>query len=194
MEEADYWSRGLLRVYGERPCRPRADDCFDEIASSHSLTQGIGLHRLSLATRLQQGFVTGEIGLGGQCARSNPKPLMSALGHKRTSRCLSAMSALPPKADIGTQPRNVRFVPKADTATRRPSYCGSRNQISGIDSSARRARRKNVWMLFHGRQLSGILKVYACANKVVVNIAAFRQGAAYERDRRGRLAHVCRYV
>jgi len=25
-----------------------------------------------------------------------------------------AMSALPPKADIGTQPRDVRFVPKAD--------------------------------------------------------------------------------
>jgi hypothetical protein len=24
------------------------------------------------------------------------------------------MSALPPKADIGTEPRNVRFVPKAD--------------------------------------------------------------------------------
>ena len=24
------------------------------------------------------------------------------------------MSALPPKADIGTQPRNVRFVPEAD--------------------------------------------------------------------------------
>jgi hypothetical protein len=24
------------------------------------------------------------------------------------------MSALPPKADIGIQPRNVRFVPKAD--------------------------------------------------------------------------------
>jgi len=30
------------------------------------------------------------------------------LGHVR------AMSALPPKADIGTQPRDVRFVPKAD--------------------------------------------------------------------------------
>src|SRR6516164_4684328 len=27
---------------------------------------------------------------------------------------LAAMSALPPKADIGTQSRNVRFVPKAD--------------------------------------------------------------------------------
>jgi hypothetical protein len=29
-----------------------------------------------------------------------------------------AMSALPPKADIGTQPRNVRFVPKADILRR----------------------------------------------------------------------------
>ena len=27
------------------------------------------------------------------------------------------MSALPPKADIGTQPWNVRFVPKADIGT-----------------------------------------------------------------------------
>jgi len=27
------------------------------------------------------------------------------------------MSALPPKADIGTQSRNVRFVPKADSGT-----------------------------------------------------------------------------
>ena len=26
------------------------------------------------------------------------------------------MSALPPKADIGTRPLNVRFVPKADIA------------------------------------------------------------------------------
>src|SRR5215469_5160257 len=36
---------------------------------------------------------------------------MSALGHKRTWLHVRAMSALPPKADIGTQPRNVRFVP-----------------------------------------------------------------------------------
>jgi hypothetical protein len=28
------------------------------------------------------------------------------------------MSAFPPKADIGTQPRNVRFVPKADVIGR----------------------------------------------------------------------------
>src|SRR6516225_12421722 len=32
---------------------------------------------------------------------------MSALGHKRTLGHLRAMSALPPKADIGTQPRDV---------------------------------------------------------------------------------------
>ena len=39
---------------------------------------------------------------------------MSALGQKQTSRLLQPMSALPPKADIGTQPRDVRFVPEAD--------------------------------------------------------------------------------
>jgi hypothetical protein len=36
------------------------------------------------------------------------------LGQKQTSQHLQPMSALPPKADIGTQWRNVRFVPKAD--------------------------------------------------------------------------------
>jgi hypothetical protein len=39
---------------------------------------------------------------------------MSALGQKQTSRLPERMSALPPKADIGTQPRNVCSVPKAD--------------------------------------------------------------------------------
>ena len=50
--------------------------------------------------------------------RSSPEPLMSALGQKRTLGHLRLMSALPPKADIGTQPRDVRFVPKA-----RGRYC-----------------------------------------------------------------------
>ena len=36
---------------------------------------------------------------------------MSALGQKRTSRNVRSIPALPPKADIGTQSRNVRFVP-----------------------------------------------------------------------------------
>src|SRR5215469_3601655 len=39
---------------------------------------------------------------------------MSALGQKQTRRHLKPMSALLPKADIGTQSWNVRFVPKAD--------------------------------------------------------------------------------
>jgi hypothetical protein len=48
----------------------------------------------------------------------NSEPLMSALGQKQTSRRARAMSALPPIADIGTQSRNVRFVPKADKVQR----------------------------------------------------------------------------
>src|SRR6516164_2452652 len=40
--------------------------------------------------------------------------LMSALGQKQTLGRLQLMSALPPKADIGTEPRNVRYVPIAD--------------------------------------------------------------------------------
>ena len=39
---------------------------------------------------------------------------MSALDHKQTSTHVRAMSAIPPKADIGTQSWDVRFVPKAD--------------------------------------------------------------------------------
>jgi hypothetical protein len=38
---------------------------------------------------------------------------MSALGQKQTLK-IRVMSALPPKADIETQARDVRFVPKAD--------------------------------------------------------------------------------
>jgi hypothetical protein len=45
------------------------------------------------------------------------KTSMSHLGQKQTSRHLQPMSALPSKADIGTQPLNVRFVPKADICT-----------------------------------------------------------------------------
>ena len=39
---------------------------------------------------------------------------MSALGQKRTWQRILLMSALPPKADIGTQSWSVRFVLKAD--------------------------------------------------------------------------------
>jgi hypothetical protein len=53
-------------------------------------------------------------GSGVSLHSSNPEPLMSALGQKQTLRRLLLMSALPPKADIGTQSRNVRFVPETD--------------------------------------------------------------------------------
>ena len=45
---------------------------------------------------------------------SNPEPLMSALGQKRTFSEVCAMSALSPKADIDLVHRDVRYVPKAD--------------------------------------------------------------------------------
>src|SRR5215471_19670561 len=42
---------------------------------------------------------------------------MSALGQKQTLGKVRLMSALPPKADIRTQPCDVRFVPIADSCT-----------------------------------------------------------------------------
>jgi hypothetical protein len=43
---------------------------------------------------------------------------MSALSQKQTLGHVKAMSALPPKADIGLARRDVCFVPKADIAPR----------------------------------------------------------------------------
>jgi hypothetical protein len=59
-------------------------------------------------------FRQAKWGSGIKLHCSSREPLMSALGHKRTFRSFRPMSALPPKADIGTQSVNVRFVPKAD--------------------------------------------------------------------------------
>jgi len=39
---------------------------------------------------------------------SNPEPLKSAVGQKRTSGHVRVMSALPPKADIAERDRDVR--------------------------------------------------------------------------------------
>jgi len=59
---------------------------------------------------------------------------MSALGQKRTLSDISAMSALPPKADIGTLQRDVRFVPKADSCT---AAIGGRNASAYAASTCR---------------------------------------------------------
>jgi hypothetical protein len=42
---------------------------------------------------------------------------MSALGHKRTLKYFSVMSALPPKADMAQHGHDVRFVPDAIFST-----------------------------------------------------------------------------
>src|SRR6516165_8583002 len=56
---------------------------------------------------------------------------MSALGQKRT---FHDMSGLPPKADIGTQPRDVRFVPKADILRRSKGvYSITSSALTNID-------------------------------------------------------------
>jgi hypothetical protein len=69
-------------------------------------------------TELQQGFATSEMGRIVILRGNDPQDRMSALGQKQTFSELCVMSALPPKADIGTQSRNVRFVPKADILRR----------------------------------------------------------------------------
>ena len=56
---------------------------------------------------------------------------MSALGQKQTSGHVRSMSALPPKADIGTQPRDVRYVPKADILR-----CGKERRYSATSSAS----------------------------------------------------------
>ena len=45
---------------------------------------------------------------------------MSALGHKQTYAVQNVMSALPPKADMCSATRDVRFVPIADIVRLHP--------------------------------------------------------------------------
>ena len=75
-------------------------------------------------------IATNEMGFGDKLHSSNSERPMSALGQKQTSAHVRVMSALPPKADIGTQSRNVRFVPKADILR------GGRDWRYSITSSA----------------------------------------------------------
>src|SRR5262249_62262818 len=67
---------------------------------------------------------TGQLSGGG----SRKRHLMSALGQKRTWPHVRSMSALPPKADIGTQSWNVRFVPKADISSEASNHLGPSSQ------------------------------------------------------------------
>jgi hypothetical protein len=68
-----------------------------------------------------QGFATGEMGLGVSLHGSNSEPPMSALGQKQTLGKVRLMSALSPKADIGTGP----YHPRRSLAIFAASRCAS---------------------------------------------------------------------
>src|SRR5215472_5351336 len=75
---------------------------------------------------------------------------MSALGQKRTFCIALPMSALPPKADIGTRSRNVCFVPEADITQRAGRYSITLREVAGVLAKApkkaggRRPRKKRL--------------------------------------------------
>jgi hypothetical protein len=60
------------------------------------------------------------MGLGVSLRGTNPEPLTSVLGQKRTFHSVQLRSAIPPKADIDRHSPNVRFVPSADIPLKMP--------------------------------------------------------------------------
>ena len=80
----------------------------------------IDMDQIGLAGTTNNSFdeiVSSQMGLRVRLRGSHLDPLMSAMGHKQTFPYVSAMSALPPKADITEHCGHVRFVPKADSCT-----------------------------------------------------------------------------
>jgi hypothetical protein len=71
---------------------------------------------------------------------------MSGLGQKRTLKRVHLMSALPPKADIGSTCQDVRFVPIADsrTAAKVPLF----DHLVG--------KRNESWRDFKAKRLGGL--------------------------------------
>ena len=97
--------------------------------------------------------------------RSRDTLRMCALGQKRTFSKISAMSALPPKADIGTQPCDVCFVPKADIGTFVQRMGGRRNWLICVRSkpSHRSAPKKGT------RPRGELLQKRSLGNDCVIN-------------------------
>src|SRR5262249_47935310 len=134
-KQTDYWHCRLLRARRERPCRRSATHQSYEFPSPH---------------RAPRPRITAYHIASGVVRHSKSGRRMSALGQKQTWQRLLLMSALPPKADIGTQPRDVRFVPKR---TSEPVY--------SITSSARPSRE------------SGVLRPRAFADLRLIIISSF---------------------
>jgi len=79
----------------------------------HIALQGLGTApTIAYGIAISAGICDWRNGSTARLHSSNSKPLMSALGQKRTSEHVRVMSALLPKADIAEQHWDVRFVPK----------------------------------------------------------------------------------
>src|SRR5262249_42795090 len=108
----------LLRTRGERPGGYRTNNSFDEIASSHCLPQGLGPRQ---PCNYSRDLRPAKWGSGQSLHGSNPEPLMSALGQKRTFAVQKGMSALPPKADIISSDQGARGALSISTWPPHPS-------------------------------------------------------------------------
>jgi len=104
--ESDHRHRRLLCMRRKRPCNYSAAEKPDEFPSPHGP-----------APRTKSGKPKDYHIFGSRIVpfvAPSGTATMSTLGQKRTSEGVEAMSALPPKADMDHQGRDVRFVPKAD--------------------------------------------------------------------------------
>src|SRR5215831_7470176 len=88
-----------------------------------------------------------------QFRRSRPRPtalrlVRMMLGYPpKPERQVRGMSALPPKADIGTKPRNVHFVPIAESAAMTPpNYSGSSTNRETGSGPYGRGTANKMWM------------------------------------------------
>src|SRR5262249_31494563 len=115
-EKRQHWHWALLRMRDERPSGYTTTNSFDEIAASHCPARGLGPRQSCDYIRDLRWGEWGQIII---LRGNNPQERMSALGQKQTSRHLQPMSALPPKADIDHDGRDVCFVPEADI----PPFC-----------------------------------------------------------------------
>jgi hypothetical protein len=98
---------------------------------------------LNMALRWPVGLqaqVSSDLSPGVGLHGSNPEPLMSALGQKRTSELVQAMSALPPKADIGTGTYHLR----RDNSGSLAIFAATRRAYAGYTQDAASSTDLNV--------------------------------------------------
>src|SRR5262249_6590432 len=85
------------------------------VFTSIGFAEGIGERQKRNCVK-SRNFSKGSNGVYGRVLRVSIKATLSALGQKRTFALHKIMSALPPKADMCSATRDVRFGPKADMA------------------------------------------------------------------------------